>query len=159
MTTIPKNLVEQLVTILNANSRVAITRDSQDLQRVRVMLVEAGCIEETGLYDCAVVADGCGQPVCTGCVDCGRHGVHNDEGLCNDCRGPVDGDDFPTEADLAAYADEYGCVGCGSLYSLNDQGACASCAKSAAEDHFTVCIGCGGIADCDEEQLCAMCGG
>ena len=92
MTSIPQNLVEQLVTVLNTNSRLSSARDSQCLRRVRDMLVESGCIEQVDLYDCAVVADGCGQPVCTGCVDCGRHGVHDDKGLCNDCRGPVDDD-------------------------------------------------------------------
>jgi hypothetical protein len=113
MTSIPENLVKQLVTVMNNNARFALGRDATGLQRVRDILIAAGCIEQVDLYDCAVIEDGCGHAVATGCAGCGRHGVHDDNGLCNDCRGPRD-----FVAECAEYGDcadcpEYGdCVWC-----------------------------------------------
>jgi len=112
---IPKNLVEQLVEVINSNARFSIGRDATCLWRVRDLLVAAGCVKQVDLYDCAVIEDGCGHSVSTGCVDCGRHGVHNDEGLCNDCRGPVDDGNYEE------------CLGCGDLADCDEEQLCHCC--------------------------------
>ncbi len=72
MTNIPKNLVEQLVALFNHNTRFPVLRDSPGLQRVRDILIAAGCVKCISHYECDVVADGCGEPVASGCADCGR---------------------------------------------------------------------------------------
>ena len=113
MTSIPNDLIEAILTVLNTNSRLSIARDSQCLRRVRDMLVEAGCIEQVDLYDCAVNEDYVGA---TGCVDCGRHGVWGDEGLCNDCRGPA-----------FSVAEYNGCEGCDDCAECPEYGDCLLC--------------------------------
>jgi hypothetical protein len=116
MTNIPKNLIEALVSILNDNLVMPIERDAMILHNVRDMLVEAGCIYRPNPYSYTVNRDYVGA---TGCVDCGRHGVHDDEGLCNDCRGPVD--------DIPDYDGYELCPGCGCYLLSPGDDLCPEC--------------------------------
>ncbi len=119
MTKLPKNLVEQLVTVLNANAFGSIGRDARIIARVRRTLIATGCIEGAGLHDCTIVADKCGRSVPVECVECGTPGLHDENEICIACNDSLYGE---------------ACDECAALVVCNDDGLCANCAD---ESDFT----------------------
>ena len=77
-------LIDAILLVVNTNARTPLSRGCISVGVVRNRMIEAGYIQsdrENHYVKCTHCADP------TGCTGCGRHGVHDDEGLCNDCGG------------------------------------------------------------------------